>query len=300
VYKLYWVDKDNYGVLFDLGPLLEKHGFVYIGRLTRDDIQDAENRGVFVKDLSALYIFKPREFYHYMKLEDPYVSRRHTRIELRNGELYIIDHGCEGKDSTNGTFINGERTKPKELRTLKHGDEISLGLTTKFIVLHGDRALMVDTPIVLGRNEIDELRRLGVNINVIYNEISKKNIVFIRERIETPIKTPSGLIIRAQPDLTNTIRKLINDILETILKLDKEESDAKRGIRYILCMYDLVRNDIESFLRERGSSRNLDTIERAVYSLDNYAKGYIDDKKIARENLEELKSVLNAIVDILH
>jgi len=299
VYKLYWVDNDNSGVLFNLGEVLEKYGDVFIGRLSGEDVQDAEKRGVLVEDYSALHIFKPGAFYHYMKLEDPYVSRRHARIELRGGGLYIIDHGHEGRGSTNGTFINGKRINPMVPHRLKHGDEVSLGSTTKFIVVHGDRALSIDTPITLGRNEIDELRRRGVSINVSYSGISNKYTVFIREEIETPIKTPSGLVIQARPDPIDTIERLIIDILETISKLDKGESDARNSIHDILAKYDVVAIDIESFLRKRKSLRNLNRIEKAVRSLENYAKGYTIDKNIARENLEELKRVLlKAIVDV--
>ena len=298
MYKLYWVDRDNSGVLFDLGGVLEKYGYVFIGRLSSEDAWDAEKRGVLVEDYFALHIFKPGVFYHYMKLEDPYVSRRHARIELRSGGLCIVDHGREGSGSTNGTFINGKRINPGKPYRLEHGDEVSLGSTTKLIVIYGDRALTINTPIILGRSEIEELRKRGVDMNVSYNEVSKKYSVFILEKTETPIETPSGLRIQPQPDYFKTIDRLIHEIYEAISKLNNRESDARDCVCNILSKYDLISDFVESFLKEKKSQRNLKIIERAVSSLETYAKGYNIDEKIAKENLKDLKRVLEAIVEI--
>lgn len=49
------------------------------------------------------------------------VSRQHARIERRGSELYVVD-----LDSTNGTFVNNERTPVRE-RRLSRGDLIKIG-----------------------------------------------------------------------------------------------------------------------------------------------------------------------------
>jgi tetratricopeptide (TPR) repeat protein len=49
-------------------------------------------------------------------------SRRHAIVQSRNGTFYISD-----VDSTNGTYVNGEKIKPQEPRELKAGDVIELG-----------------------------------------------------------------------------------------------------------------------------------------------------------------------------
>ena len=302
MYKLYWVDNDNHGVLFDLGEVLEKYGYVFIGRLSSKDASDAEKHGVVVEEYSALHIFKPGEFYHYMKLEDPYVSRRHARIELRNGGLYIIDHGPEGRGSTNGTFINGRRINPGKPYRLEHGDEVSLGSNTKFIVVYGDRDLTISTPIILGRSEIEELRKRGVKMNVSYSEVSKKYLVFIlgeTKETETPIETRSGLHIQSKPNYREAIGVLILEIREAISKLDNRERDARDKVSFILSYYDLIKDFVEIFLEEGRSLDNLQLIRNAVSSLKNYAKGYSIDEKIAKENLRELEAVLRALVEIL-
>lgn len=50
------------------------------------------------------------------------VSRRHAMIRRGEDTLTLID-----LDSTNGTFLNGQRLLPKQPRVLRDGDEIRLG-----------------------------------------------------------------------------------------------------------------------------------------------------------------------------
>jgi hypothetical protein len=50
------------------------------------------------------------------------VSREHARLELHNGDLFIVDLG-----STNGSFVRGEKMMPNEPYKVRHGEEIILG-----------------------------------------------------------------------------------------------------------------------------------------------------------------------------
>lgn len=50
------------------------------------------------------------------------VSRRHCQLELKNGRIELTD-----LDSTNGTFVNGEKLQPNQPHILKKGEEIILG-----------------------------------------------------------------------------------------------------------------------------------------------------------------------------
>jgi FHA domain/DUF1707 SHOCT-like domain len=52
--------------------------------------------------------------------EDDTVSRRHARLELREGRWFLVD-----LDSCNGTLVNGRRVKDAEVQA---GDDIELGL----------------------------------------------------------------------------------------------------------------------------------------------------------------------------
>jgi pSer/pThr/pTyr-binding forkhead associated (FHA) protein len=56
-----------------------------------------------------------------IQLADPVASRRHARVEPRQGTYLLID-----LDSANGTFVNGQRVQQHALRD---GDEIRIGST---------------------------------------------------------------------------------------------------------------------------------------------------------------------------
>jgi pSer/pThr/pTyr-binding forkhead associated (FHA) protein len=59
-------------------------------------------------------------------LGDPEVSRRHARLEVQRGVVFLRD-----LESKNGTFLNGHRVRtPIEVR---EGDEIDVG-TTRLVV----------------------------------------------------------------------------------------------------------------------------------------------------------------------
>lgn len=53
------------------------------------------------------------------------VSRRHARMVVQGGQCFILD-----LNSTNFTFLNGEKLLPGQLYPLKDGDEIRFGLLT--------------------------------------------------------------------------------------------------------------------------------------------------------------------------
>src|SRR4051812_25066511 len=56
------------------------------------------------------------------QIQDEGISRRHASIQFLDGRCMLSD-----LDSTNGSFINGERVKSAQL---KDGDKIQLGSTT--------------------------------------------------------------------------------------------------------------------------------------------------------------------------
>lgn len=51
------------------------------------------------------------------------VSRKHLRITLEGDMLYVEDNR-----SANGTFLNGQRLEANVRHSVRHGDEIALGL----------------------------------------------------------------------------------------------------------------------------------------------------------------------------
>ncbi len=58
-----------------------------------------------------------------VELTDPEVSRRHARLDLVRGVLYLTDEG-----SSNGTFLNGQPLGDESIE-LKAGDDIDVGNT---------------------------------------------------------------------------------------------------------------------------------------------------------------------------
>ena len=55
-------------------------------------------------------------------MSDPSLSRRHFRVSLERGRLFVEDLG-----STHGTFVNGQRLKPYHARRLDDGDSLRAG-----------------------------------------------------------------------------------------------------------------------------------------------------------------------------
>jgi len=58
-----------------------------------------------------------------VELTDPEVSRRHARLDLVRGVLYLTDEG-----SSNGTFLNGKSLGNESIE-LRPGDDIDVGNT---------------------------------------------------------------------------------------------------------------------------------------------------------------------------
>lgn len=58
-----------------------------------------------------------------VELGDPEVSRRHARLELVRGVLYVADLG-----SSNGTFLNGKALGDEGIE-LRVGDDVDVGNT---------------------------------------------------------------------------------------------------------------------------------------------------------------------------
>ncbi len=73
-----------------------------------------------------------------MVLVEEMVSRKHARIELREGKIHIEDLG-----STNGTFVNGERIVQG---WLKEGDRVLIGSNILKVIASGE-----EQPVVTAR-----------------------------------------------------------------------------------------------------------------------------------------------------
>ena len=73
----------------------------------------------------GIYVFTPSEGY-YLHYDNHLISRKHAYFEVRDGKIFLKDHGVEGKGSKNGTFLNGIKLEPGKFYEVKDGDEIKL------------------------------------------------------------------------------------------------------------------------------------------------------------------------------
>jgi diguanylate cyclase (GGDEF)-like protein len=80
---------------------------------------DLGKRHVLQRDVTS--IGRDRE--NDIVLDSDSVSRRHARIELRDGSFFVVD-----LDSTNGTFVNDE-PEPVTASQLRQGDQLKIGDT---------------------------------------------------------------------------------------------------------------------------------------------------------------------------
>ncbi len=103
-------------------------------------IENGANKGREVHLTRGTAITCGRESVLELPLPDALASRRHFRIETRDGDFYLVD-----LDSSNGTFVNGRKVTKQRLQI---GDRIQVGETLMSVLEDSER---VDTGGLLGR-----------------------------------------------------------------------------------------------------------------------------------------------------
>lgn len=83
--------------------------------------QDKE-KGPDIKINQTRLIIGKMRHYADIILEEEHISRVHARIEQNGEDVYLMD-----LNSTNGTFVNGERLETNERRRLYQNDEVVFG-----------------------------------------------------------------------------------------------------------------------------------------------------------------------------
>ena len=79
-----------------------------------------------------------------IKLENPFVSRRHFQIKFESDVFFISDLG-----STNGTYLNGIKLSSNEEHILRDGDKVGLGVDEVILVFSGPaRTVRIDTAVI--------------------------------------------------------------------------------------------------------------------------------------------------------
>ena len=90
-----------------------------------------------------------------------FVSRLHAEIQLEKNIYYLVDVG-----SSNGTFLNNVRLKPKQRYRLKLGDKIDLG-NVSVTFLFQKKHIAVPEPIT-------SLNNPATVIQIVFGETNRK------------------------------------------------------------------------------------------------------------------------------
>ena len=98
------------------------HSVALVVRGISESVRFAEDRTEVVLGRSDLRSpTRPDMDLNYVGAAERGVSRRHARLELKDGHLYITD-----LNSSNGTFLRGTRLNPFTPTLLRSGDEVML------------------------------------------------------------------------------------------------------------------------------------------------------------------------------
>lgn len=84
-------------------------------------------------------------------LQDPLVSRRHARLEWRDGACFLTDLG-----SANGTRLNGADLDPREPRPIAGGDRIDIGPVTITFIASDPAETVVQRPAAPSADPLSE------------------------------------------------------------------------------------------------------------------------------------------------
>ena len=111
-------------------------------------------------------------------IKNSFVSRRHFLIRSLDGVYYISD-----LDSTNGTYLNGERLQPNVERRVKDGDRIGLAkdeVVLRFVDPVGTVKIDASTPLLGGSPDKEDLgveaasRKVWVRGQILDPPLSRK------------------------------------------------------------------------------------------------------------------------------
>lgn len=96
----------------------QKGGYAYLKLINlRRNLKFKMHESYSIKENATIGRSKRCHIY----IDDPYLSKNHARIFLKEGAFYIED-----LDSTNGSFLNGRRLPQQPVR-IKDSDKLSFG-----------------------------------------------------------------------------------------------------------------------------------------------------------------------------
>jgi hypothetical protein len=91
----------------------------HLGQKFRLELDDNKMEDTFRMGRSGAKAYKDKGVSLY---KDKEVSTTHARMEIRNGRVFYID-----TESTNGSFLNGEKVEMNKPNEIRDGDNLTLG-----------------------------------------------------------------------------------------------------------------------------------------------------------------------------
>lgn len=120
----YYIEETNNDFSFDTDNLSDEDATVLLSSIAADHIVlKSTNREppIMVAPNKYPFVIGKSKRSSDFRVSSNVVSRVHARINYEMGEFSIED-----LNSTNGTFVNDERLKPHEIKTIERGDVIKL------------------------------------------------------------------------------------------------------------------------------------------------------------------------------
>jgi pSer/pThr/pTyr-binding forkhead associated (FHA) protein len=111
-------------------------------------------------------------------LNDPTISSRHATLEVSREDILLYD-----ENSTNGTFVNGERISSCPLKNL---DEIQLGETKLLLSVIQDRYGIYDEDFAAAQSDISDEETLVKEDSPVNNPPLPENMDIVLEVEEGP------------------------------------------------------------------------------------------------------------------
>jgi len=286
-----------YNLIWNIGGNERKHSLrgypVFIGRIPyglRDRIKDYNPLGV--------YIYYPdTDTAYFTGIISATVSRYHVKIEEENNNIFLIDHGADGKGSRNGTYLNGERIKPGQRVLLRPGDSFQLGRLGPVFMLtmrriEGETIVMKEgVPALMPKSLAKKLEGVeGIQVES-YDESSA--LVVPSFHGDKKIVT-EGLVIHSERLSERErvlkalfhVESIVSDALEYIITRQDVESAKNILMKLQLRAYcGLIEN-----IKEKE-------IQRVYHELLKFVKMDIVDVKAVAERLRTLKHLIREFIE---
>lgn len=301
--RIRYVRGDGEPEVFDIGDILDKYGAVFIGRLPEHLLEIRRGHSPY-----ELFIFTPNgEVLVPMNAQRSTVSRSHVKL-IYDDSLRICDHGHDGRGSTNGTYVFGNKVPPGrcvEISDMIKPVYVSLGSYFEFqIYTEGLVMPLYDGYIAQAdKVTIDILRRDRVPYRIIKLRDADTEIDYvIVETVPEGLRgkkhdTSEGIRYRyAHPDIGNVKSSLykFRDILDKFLNTPSVEVAV--AIKIIIEKEWFKNTVLSEFC---GQNRDCEEqLELAKRSIRAYINGYVEEDT-ARRWVRHLRTIVGGLLESL-